>query len=720
MKRTIALAVLCLALASCKKDAPSLPDKPTGNEDFHNTCLTVLSNIREQQFSALNSIAGLDKNAKSYLDAMDEKGTFPDVDYADKSRTNWAPLRHWERLRVMATAYAYSESNYYKDTYLLSKISSGLERWNTRRPSSDNWWYNQIAAPRELGLILVLLREPQGKSVISKDLEDALLGYWAETGGDPRASDMEGANKVDIALHWLYRACLTESREMLDITASEAFAPFKYTSGEGIQYDNSYFQHHEQLYLGGYAFSLLSGALKIALYTQGTDYSMTEEQKKVLRSFVLETLADCSRGDAMFYNALGRSVSRAGAVNTSAQFKSLLAQLKVVDSSYASQYEELIALLSGKNYSAVPVRMKQYYIGDYSTYICPDYSVGLRTVSDRTYRCEYLNGENSKGYFISDGSMSLNITGEEYFDIFPAWDWNKVPGTTATQSTLPFLGENRWTHQGESDFVGGVSDEKSGVTVYKMVNTMDGLNLFGNKSWFFEGSSILCKGTAIRSSMPEEVATTVNQCHLSGEVHYRSNGSWQILAKGASVAGANIDMVWHDNVGYIFDAEQDVHISAQSRSGDWHDINTSQSGEVSADIFLLYLSHGSQPSSAGYSYSIVPGVSYAEFMNMKQGFVDVSPSESVHAVYDLAANALHAAFFEAGSVSYGDLTLVVDKPCTVMCRPMAANVAVYISDPSHKASEITVTTTQNGAARSKSISFASDSPHLGRTHYVLL
>ena len=35
------------------------------------------------------------------------------------------------------------------------------------------------------------------------------------------------------------------------------------------------------------------------------------------------------------------------------------------------------------------------------------------------------------GNFVSDGSNAIVKTDDEYFNIFPAWNWTRIPGTTA-------------------------------------------------------------------------------------------------------------------------------------------------------------------------------------------------------------------------------------------------------------------------------------------------
>ena len=66
-------------------------------------------------------------------------------------------------------------------------------------------------------------------------------------GGDP--GKWTGANMTDIALHWIYRACLTADEDLLKTAIDYSYSTVKYTTAEGFQYDNSYFQHGVQLYI---------------------------------------------------------------------------------------------------------------------------------------------------------------------------------------------------------------------------------------------------------------------------------------------------------------------------------------------------------------------------------------------------------------------------------------------------------------------------------------
>ena len=60
----------------------------------------------------------------------------------------------------------------------------------------------------------------------------------------------------------------------------------------------------------------------------------------------------------------------------------------------------------------------------------PGYYTSARMYSTRTLNTDgYINGENKKSHHLADGATYIFRTGEEYRDIFPVWDWKRIPGT---------------------------------------------------------------------------------------------------------------------------------------------------------------------------------------------------------------------------------------------------------------------------------------------------
>lgn len=150
----------------------------------------------------------------------------------------------------------------------------GLEYWYERNPNCNNWWYNQIAEPQKIGILLIQMRV--GKKQIPAELETKTLQRIRKEGGDP--VKWTGANRTDIALHWIYRSCLEKNEADLETALANAYSPIEYTVKEGFQHDNSYFQHGVQLYIGGYGDEILKGTTQVAMYTQGTKYALSTEK----------------------------------------------------------------------------------------------------------------------------------------------------------------------------------------------------------------------------------------------------------------------------------------------------------------------------------------------------------------------------------------------------------------------------------------------------------
>ena len=201
----ILILALAAAAAEAKKDMPG----------FEESCRIIMENVTDDRLSKVGDIAKLDTEVEGFLVYYAEDGSFSDIDYNRKDKGNWQPIQHLERLDRMAAAYITQGSIFYKDKELYSKIVSMLRFWQDRNPRSDNWWYNQIGAPRLLALDLVLLRS--GNQKIPDDLEKAILDRMARDGGDPRDENRTGANKADIAQHWLYRGCLLLDEKTVDI-----------------------------------------------------------------------------------------------------------------------------------------------------------------------------------------------------------------------------------------------------------------------------------------------------------------------------------------------------------------------------------------------------------------------------------------------------------------------------------------------------------------------
>lgn len=625
------------------------------------------------------------------LTLFQENGSFSDIDYDDTQMTNWTPIKHVERLSDFVYAYTNPKNQYYQNEDLYQKIVKGLEYWYDVDSESDNWWHNQISEPQKLGLLLIQMRI--GKKQIPQDLETKILKRIQETGGDP--AKWTGANRTDIALHWIYRSCLTQNETDLKTAIDNVFNPIVYTTEEGFQHDNSYFQHGEQLYIGGYGDEIIKGVTQVASYALGTQYELSKEKVELLSKFMRETYYRAVRGQNMSFDVVGRSVSRPGLLNK--RTTTTYAQRMIdIDPAHAEEYKAIIARLNRKQPADYQVTASHthYFRGDYSLHVRPQYNFDVRLASTRTKKCEYGNKENLKTYFMSDGCTNIVQTGDEYFNIFPVWNWCHIPGTTAPQVEKIPMDPKAWGVLGTSTYAGGVSDSIYGATAYAYMDTNPEVNTGAKKSWYFFDNEVVCLGAGIQSTSTYPVHTTVNQCFLKDGIQVNKNGKEEAVEKGSYTLQAP-QWVLHDHIGYFFPQKEEVFLTAQTQTGRWYDINTSKSKkEEKMDVFTLGINHGVGPKDGSYAYIVVPGKTSAKEMEdyQKKNAIEIlSNTAKIQAVRNTKLNVWMVTFFEAGTFKHKELSVTVDKPCVLMVKDITAKTAnLHIADPGQTQSPIQV------------------------------
>lgn len=646
---------------------------------------TMMEKIRAE-FAKSPSI----DDALSKYNATD--GSFTDIDYSKEDRTDWEPLTHIDRVYDFVFAYTNPGNKYYESEALYEKIVAALNYWYQRNPYCDNWWYNQIAEPQRIGVLLIQMRT--GKQQIPADLENRTLQRMKTDGGNP--ADWTGANRTDIALHWIYRACLTADVTLLRNAINYVYNPVQYTTGEGFQHDNCYFQHGAQLYIGGYGDEILKGVTQVAMYTRGTQYALSEARLQLLSKFMRETYYQTIRGVYMLFDVLGRGVSRPS--GTSKGSASLYAErMMILDPEHAEEYAAIIERLGGRksaDYGLKPLHT-HYFRGDYTLHVRPGYTFDVRTVSTRTMRCEYGNGENLKTYFMSDGCTNMVIKGNEYAGIFAMWDWVRIPGVTAPQmKTIP-QAVSDWQTRGTSRFAGGVSDSIYGATAYSYEDKYKNINTAARKAWFFFDDEVVCLGAGITSTATVPVNTTINQCTLvGGKATVSANGQVSEVAMGEYAYDNNLNWAWHNNIGYVFPDGGNIFLLNQSRSGSWYDINTTASKTVmKKNVFTLGFNHGQSPKDDTYAYIVVPNKSSAaEMAAYPMDNIEIlANTDSMQVVRNKKLGVWEFIFYQGATFTHGELSIKVNKGCALLFKDIEKpSVQFHIADPAQTQSKITV------------------------------
>lgn len=658
-------------------------------------------------------MAEIDSEASDAFQNLNSDGSFPDIDYTDTAQTNWKPAGHLTRLRSLVLSYVNPAGKYYKDSEAYEKIVSGLSFWQEAKPVSTNWYMQEISSPQNVGAMLVLMRF--GEEKVPSELENAMLLRMKETGGDPKK--WTGANKTDISVHYIYRGALTEDSRLIKKGAEEAFSTLFFTTKEGFQIDGSYQQHGPQLYITGYGNAIVNSLAAVITAVEDTPYAITEEQLEPLRRFITESYMRVTRGSCRMYNSGGRSLSRENSLDVSGDVL-LYEKMKCIDRRNANSYDEAISQLKGGSNGFSESKNTHFWRSDYSLHTAPDYSFDVRTVSDRTARNENGNDENLKGYFLADGAYSITVKGNEYFNIFPLWDYAMIPGTTA-----PYIKDiplpEPWGTLGKSSFAGGLSDGRTGVCAYAYSDNDFSLSAKANKSYFMLGDCIVCLGSGIKGENDAEMRTTLNQTLSDGEVYLIDNyGKASLFNESEAALDDTVKGVYHNNVGYVFCDSTPKFLMNKNQSGKWTDINASQSNNetVTGKVFTLYENHGVKPESGSYQYIILPGIeSEKEVESFDRSSIEIlSNSEIVQAVGKAGSDEAYAVFFAAGSLEYGDIRVSVDKPC-ILKLDFKQN-KLYASNPDQSVKKVTVVCQRGDTVNKRTVKlYSGKSEFAGKT-----
>ena len=653
-----------------------------GQNDFS----IITSRIREQAYEDTNEQTLL-KNIAAYLPLIQNDGSWTDIDYSTKDITLWKPATHLIRIKNFAQAFVKEGGSYYKNADLWNKILSTLRFWYAQDPRSKNWWHNEIATPQMLGEIMIVLQ--QSKQQLPVGLQDSLLQRMKQG----NVFKQTGANKFDIALHMMYRACITKDKALMDTAVEQAFQPIVFTNAEGLQYDNSYMQHGAQLQISSYGLVFLAGEYKVASWLQGTAYALQDEKLKLLNNYLLQTFLPSIRGSYSDFNIEGRGISRPNILDKrklaeDKNANTFLEIAKKVCNENRSLIDDAIARVSGTEAAKFNVAATHNYFwkGDYTQHLRPAYTFNVRMVSVRTKRTEAGNNENLLGKFLPDGATDIQRSGGEYFNIMPIWEWDKIPGITSRDFKTDQPTVAQWGEQGSTSFVGGVSDGIFGAAAYDM--NYDSVT--AKKAWFFFDKEVVCLGAGINSKAPENITTTINQCRLNGKVLTNENGNITTVEK--EITSNLLRWVWHDSIGYFFPGKENINVSSQSQSGNWNKINTSYSKEeITGNVFKMWVNHGQQATNSSYAYIAVPGISQDEMKSYPQNkLIILSNTDSIQAVEHSGLKMIQVVFYKPGTIAAKDIVVSADKPCIILLKKETDSISVFVADPTQQNKEVVI------------------------------
>lgn len=606
-----------------------------------------------------------------WLDEQRKDGSWADIDYADTVRTAWKPSGHLHRLKAMAMLYSTTQ----RSDRLAAGITSGIKFYLKRKPYSNNWWHNRIGQQMLMADALIVMQSALDEDVIAAGA--SLLESIEKDGRRFTGQNLVWVSSIAVAKGIL---------EKDPVIVNSAFNAIKSTvvirAKEGIQTDGSFHQHGPQLYSGSYGLSF-AGDIAFWMYIgRGTSFAFAPEQVNAFSHLILDGHQWMMRYSLMDYSTLGRTITRRGAGLAGNTMIQVSERMKVIDLARAAEYDRFAQHMRGQAGPSVTGN-KYFWRSDYMTHSRPAFLATTKLFSVRTTGAEMLNSENLKGYYLAHGATFVYRSGLEYEEIFPAWDWSRLPGVTCKAGEVPRF-KNYLT--GHGGFTGGVSDGTSGV----ISGMLDENGVRSYKTWLYFDKGVYCMGTGIASADGLPIRTSVNQVPAKRNVIYKTNGKPRQLS--AQQTHENTQWVWHDSIGYIFPANPQVTLQSTVQKGTWKSINDQYADTtVALEVFSAWFDHGVNPKDAGYQYLILPGVSEKDMEGNKNTIRVLSNTKAIQAMSYPAQHLTAITFYRPGSIRVEGIPVEVDKPCILMLKHSGNTIALHAADPYQREAQLAVT-----------------------------
>ncbi|MBO0984386.1 polysaccharide lyase 8 family protein [Rathayibacter sp. SD072] len=583
------------------------------------------------------------EQARSYRAALDPAGTEPwaDLSTGESMIEVW---RAYQRLVVLARAVKTPGSSLFEDRALIRDVVATADRlhatrYNEGTVADSHWWQAEIGVPRELNHLVALLHDD-----LSDEQERAYLGAAAHFSDSVQRT---GANRVWSASVLALRSVLLGQPDRIG-EAVEAVAPALRTAagGDGFHADGSFVQHGVFAYTGGYGLSMLETLAELHSVLDGSPFSIRGPDGSTIHDRVLDAFGPVTWCGALMSTVRGREIARADQEDTEAGVRVQAAVLRLADSAGPALQSRLRALAkswlecAGDRAATVEsqggvadVVRARLVLQDAAIEPAPigsgavsftgmdrfvrstdDWAFAVGMSSERIAGFETLSGENGTGWSTGNGATYLYSGAAEQYDggYWATADPYRVPGTTEdTIVRAPGDGGNETVPGSAAGSIATPSE--AGVAAF--VHRDPATGLVAQKAWFAFDDEIVALGSGITSTgmtgpgwdgAPRRVETTVDSRRALGEdavlrvdgAPVAAGSSSTTTARWASITGSG------ESVGYVFPEPASVTALDETRSGEWSGEDRSP---AAARFDTLTLDHGTDPTDAGYAWTVLPG-----------------------------------------------------------------------------------------------------------------
>ncbi len=651
-----------------------------------------LAVIKQRVIAELFTNTVADNQVETIVAKMREDGSFPGIDYADLSNIAGFPQqRHISDLLYLARVYQSKTSKHYHSKQLMETIEKGLRFWAKNDYVGDNWHDSQITVPTILINLMLVIGNDLPKELVEK--LQPIIGRANMSASGARPSGDRIVIAGILAKNMLFRENFAEFEKVIKIIEGE----IKFSTGErGIQHDYSF--HHRPDRVNNttsYGYGKYANAFgEWLVYVNGTKYQFSKEKINALVDYYIDGITK-----QLVYGVYEDVSVKNRDITSKNNFQprgTLEIERLLVGTDYRkAELEELIRLRKG---TAKPSKSfaKFFWQTEHFVFQRPNFYTTVRMFSTRNANMEMpYNGPGKPTHHRADGTNYLVLKGNEYHNIWPVYDWQKISGTTVLQKpALP--GPDDIQKKGLTRFVGAVTYDLYGAVVFDFKSPHDMVE--AKKSWFFFDEEYVCLGTDIRSESKLKVATTVNQVLLKGDVTMMQDGNKSVLPSGNRVA-EKVKWIYHDRIGYIFPEPAKVNVSNQNESGSWASITDQKNiskEPVNEQVFKLWFDHGARPAKAGYQYIVVPDIDQNKLMETSQDNRSIkilSNTDTVQAVLHGKLNMVQAAFYQAADLKVSPgFSLKMDSQGMAMIKMDGSRIkSISVADPSRQLRRMSIT-----------------------------
>lgn len=544
---------------------------------------------------------------------------------------------------------------------------------------------------------------------------------------------MTGANMLDSATSVLNLGLLTDnetiSKDAINHFYNQTLITPR-TGVDGIKVDGSYLQHFSQLYTGNYGKDFINSVVVMYILTSKTSYSAPPDSQQAFLTLmdgtewmIISNHTGTDNSTLLWeYSVIGRMVSFIASDKQASGGVALnLTRIELAAADWPNAttiktiVERLNEVKTGSDQGEL-TGTRSFYTSDYLVHRNSSYVTTLKSFSQRTSNSECNNNQNPFGFHLSDGSIFSYIDGDEYVDVFGAYDWNLIPGTTVDYGATP-LNCNQTQFYGNTSFVGSVTPMSStvkystqgGMAVMQYLNPLTGSLRWEKTFYFFPGMYAVQIGP-IYSQSTAPIITTLDQSNLKSDVYI--NG--QVLSSNEASIDTNSSIlnVWHNRILYsvlnpnsstVFKVNTDSHVV-----NNWATIGISQ-GQVAQRIFTATIEHPPAPLLAGQQ-TTTPPLNYVVQLNtetkQQESFDDLiqliyqedSTLGRVRGAYYVPDGTIALAFWTAGNyTSPWGLSVATDQPIlTYFTQSSDTNddYTLTVADPTQLLTNVTITVTQ--------------------------